>query len=811
MKKTALMSIVLACIMSGCTREPVEVVWTAGQYNAERNATEYTFTIRNLPKKAEKEGWALYFSQMPSVIRNIPGSGYIVEPVMANWHRIIPDPDCHTADPAAGQEVTVRYSATPVRRYSLAPEGVVLAAGSGRPEPVEFRAVFPEPPDDGEQVYEENSECTVTGPEPLSLIPMPKEVTGKDGRLRLEDGIKVMPSEDYGPEAAYLAGALKDMGLSPAGDSPAEITFVTCRDVQSDEGYSIDASASGKITVSARSASGAFYGAVTLLKLLRNSGGESLGCFHINDWPDLGYRGAMIDIARNFTSQPDLKKMIGLLSQYKVNTLQFHFCDDEAWRLEIEGLPELTSVGVFHGFGDEGRYLMPGYDGCIDPNDRTSTSNGYYTRAEFVDLLKFAASRHIKVIPEIESPGHGRAAIKAMEARYAATGDSSFLLSDPQDTSEYMSAQSYTDNVMNVAMESMYTFMSKVIDELISMYSEAGLVLDCVHIGGDEVAQGSWTGSPICRKFMEENGMTSSADLKAYYVDRMTELCSARGIRISGWQEMAMHIDSRLDDRLQPHIANIFCWSTVPGLGDHVPYTLAERGYNVVLSNVNNTYADMIYRDNPEERGHDWAGILNERMAFALQPYDVYKSMRHRADGSPADLGRAHTGKPALTDTSRISGVQTQCFTETVRSFDDLTSYMFPKILGVYERGWNARPEWSRMSGQEEETAFRKDFGAFYGRVTAQEMPYWASLGIAFHLPQPGLKSEGGKLMANSTVPDAEIRYTTDGSDPDMSSPLWTSAVDIPSDCTVRARLFHLGRHSSVTRLTIRTAGQSGM
>ena len=515
MKKTALMSIVLACIMSGCTRKPVEVVWTAGQYDAERNTAEYTFTIHNLPERAEREGWTLYFSQMPSVIRNIPGSGYIVEPVMANWHRIIPDPDCHTADPAAGQEVTVRYSATPVRRYSLAPEGVVLAAGSGRPEPVEFRAVFPEPPDDGEQVYEENSECTVTGPEPLSLIPMPKEVTGKDGRLRLGDGIKVMPSEDYGPEAAYLAGALKDMGLSPAGDSPAEITFVTCGDVRTDEGYSIDASASGKITVSARSASGAFYGAVTLLKLLRNSGGESLGCFHINDWPDLGYRGAMIDIARNFTSQPDLKKMIGLLSQYKVNTLQFHFCDDEAWRLEIEGLPELTSVGAFHGFGDEGRYLMPGYDGCIDPNDRTSTSNGYYTRAEFVDLLKFAASRHIKVIPEIESPGHGRAAIKAMEARYAATGDNSFLLSDPQDTSEYMSAQSYTDNVMNVAMESMYTFMSKVIDELISMYSEAGLVLDCVHIGGDEVAQGSWTGSPICRKFMEENGMTSSADLKA--------------------------------------------------------------------------------------------------------------------------------------------------------------------------------------------------------------------------------------------------------------------------------------------------------
>lgn len=797
----------LACIIAGCGRQIPEVTWTVGRYSPEYDAVEYTFTINGLPAEAREEGWTLYFSLMPSDIRNIPGSGYMVEPVMANWHRAFPTADS-TAD---RRQVSIRYYAPLISRYSMAPEGVALAAGSGRPEPVEFKAVFPAPADDGEQVYRENSRYDVTRPEPLSLIPMPKEVIAGDDSIPLGDGIKVMSSTEYGPVAAYLAGAIEDMGLSPAGDSPAEIRFVTGEDIRNDEGYSIEASASGEITVSAGSSSGAFYGAVTLLKLLRNRHGDSLGCFHINDWPDLGYRGAMIDIARNFTSQPDLKKMVDLLSQYKVNTLQFHFCDDEAWRLEIDGLPELTSVGAFHGFGDEGRYLMPSYDGCIDPDDSTSTANGYYTREEFVDLLKFAAARHIKVIPEIESPGHGRAAIKAMEARYAETGDSTFILSDPQDTSRYMSAQSYTDNVMNVAMESMYTFMSKVIDELASMYSEAGLVLDCVHIGGDEVADGCWTGSPIARKFMQENGMTSAADLKAYYVDRMTGLCAAKGIRINGWQEMALHIDRRLDSKVRPHIANVFCWSTVPGLGDHVPYALAERGYDVVLSNVNNTYADMVYRNNPEERGHDWAGILNEQMAFALQPFNVYRSMRYRPDGTMVDLDRIQEGKPSLRDSARIAGVQTQCFAETVRGFDDLTSYMFPKILGVYERGWNALPEWGRMSGQAEETVFRKDFGSFYGRVTAQEMPYWNAIGIAFHLPQPGLKFEDGRLLANSTVPDAEIRYTTDGSEPDMSSPLWTSAVDIRSDCTVCARLFYLGRHSSTTRLTIRTAGQSGM
>lgn len=124
----------------------------------------------------------------------------------------------------------------------------------------------------------------------------------------------------------------------------------------------------------------------------------------IQDYPDLLYRGQMLDIARNYTTVDHLKKLIDILSSYKLNVLQFHFSDDEGWRLEIPGLEELTAIGSRRGHTtDEKDWLYPAYDGGYDPYAATS-GNGYYTREEFIDLLRYAAERHVQVIPEIESP-----------------------------------------------------------------------------------------------------------------------------------------------------------------------------------------------------------------------------------------------------------------------------------------------------------------------------------------------------------------------------------------------------------------------
>ena len=228
-----------------------------------------------------------------------------------------------------------------------------------------------------------------------------------------------------------------------------------------------------------------------------------LEAMSIQDYPDLLYRGQMLDIARNYTTVDHLKKLIDILSSYKLNVLQFHFSDDEGWRLEIPGLEELTAIGSRRGHTtDEKDWLYPAYDGGYDPYAATS-GNGYYTREEFIDLLRYAAERHVQVIPEIESPGHARAAIVAMNVRYKKYIDTDpekakeYLLSDLQDTSRYVSAQAYTDNVMNVALPSTYRFMEKVIQEIVAMYKEAGAPLTTIHLGGDEVAKGAWMGSPL--------------------------------------------------------------------------------------------------------------------------------------------------------------------------------------------------------------------------------------------------------------------------------------------------------------------------
>lgn len=188
---------------------------------------------------------------------------------------------------------------------------------------------------------------------------------------------------------------------------------------------------------------------------------------NIQDFPRFSYRGVHLDVSRNFHSQESVFKMIDILAFYKINTLHLHLTDDEGWRIEIESLPELTRVGGQRGHTTkDAPALHPSYGSGPHPYAPQTYGSGYYTREEYIEILRYAHKRHITVIPEINLPGHARAAIKAMEARYEyfmSKGDekaaNEFRLIDPEETSEYLSAQLFTDNVVNVARESVYHFL----------------------------------------------------------------------------------------------------------------------------------------------------------------------------------------------------------------------------------------------------------------------------------------------------------------------------------------------------------------
>lgn len=529
----------------------------------------------------------------------------------------------------------------------------------------------------------------------------------------------------------------------------------------------------------------------------------------IRDYPDLAYRGQMIDIARNFTAPENLKKLVDIFASYKLNVLHFHFCDDEAWRLEIPGLEELTAVGSRRGHTtDESQCLYPCYDGGYDPDAKT-VGNGYYSREEFIDLLKYAAERHVRIVPEIESPGHARAAIVSMKARYNKYFETDpgkateYILSEPEDTSRYVSVQYYTDNLMNVALPSTYRFMEKVIQELNAMYQEAGLSLSTVHLGGDEVPRGVWMGSPKCQELMKEKGMTKAHDLSEYFITQMADVMQKNGLKFSGWQEVALGHTEEAHQQLRGQAAGVYCWNTVPG-SDEVVYQTANNGYPVILCNVGNFYMDMAYNGHPDERGLDWGGYVDESVSFSMLPFSIYRSLRVDMAGNPIDLNNAEKGKTALTEIGKkhIMGVQGQLFAETIRSFDGVEYLLFPKILGLAERGWNAHPVWENLSGVREQQAFNQALALYYEKISKSEMPYWAKHGINFRLPQPGLLVKDGNLYANVAIDGAEIRYTTDGSEPTAQSTLWKEPVKCGS-LVVKAKTFYQGKESLTIILNV--------
>ena len=629
----------------------------------------------------------------------------------------------------------------------------------------------------------------------------------------MEGKVALVFPENFAGEAKLLKEKLTGLyGLEVVGNASVKIVLeelLDRKEAVNDEYYTINIG-DNLIKISAATPHGIFNGTQTLLSMLKDKQTPYLlEAVSIRDYPDLAYRGQMIDIARNFTAPENLKKLVDIFASYKLNVLHFHFCDDEAWRLEIPGLEELTAVGSRRGHTtDESQCLYPCYDGGYDPDAKT-VGNGYYSREEFIDLLKYAAERHVRIVPEIESPGHARAAIVSMKARYNKYFETDpgkateYMLSEPEDTSRYVSVQYYTDNVMNVALPSTYRFMEKVIQELNAMYQEAGLSLFTVHLGGDEVPRGVWMGSPKCQELMKKKGMTKAHDLSEYFITQMADVMQKNGLKFSGWQEVALGHTEEAHQQLRGQAAGVYCWNTVPG-SDEVVYQTANNGYPVILCNVGNFYMDMAYNGHPDERGLDWGGYVDESVSFSMLPFSIYRSLRVDMAGNPIDLNNAEKGKTALTEIGKkhIMGVQGQLFAETIRSFDGVEYLLFPKILGLAERGWNAHPVWENLSGVREQQAFNQALALYYEKISKSEMPYWAKNGINFRLPQPGLLVKDGNLYANVAIDGAEVRYTTDGSEPTAQSTLWKEPVKCGS-LVVKAKTFYQGKESLTIILNV--------
>lgn len=807
-----LMVLFTGCKTSNEKKAPVALTWEMGASDIEPGYYENSFILKNTSKEPLTKDWAIYFSQLPRDVKQEGNPAVKVEVVNGNFFRMFPT-DAFTSL-APGDSMKITFLCTyKLDRNSHVPEGTYWLGLEGGPLPIALNALpLPSPEKmkgypDATKIYESNLRlANAPAMKQWDILPSVKNATFAEGNVVLEGKVALTFPKEFAGEAKLLKEKLSGAyGLQVVDKAPVTIALKPLADKKeavNDEYYTINIG-NDQIEISAATPHGIFNGTQTLLSMLKGKQTPyQLEAVTIQDYPDLQYRGQMIDIARDFTTPENMKKLVDIFASYKMSALHFHFSDDEAWRLEIPGLEELTSVGSRRGHTtDESENLYPCYDGGHDP-DAATIGNGYYSRAEFVDLLKYAAERHVRIIPEIESPGHARAAIVSMKARYNKyiktdpTKATEYLLSEPEDTSRYTSVQYYTDNVMNVGLPSTYRFMEKVITELATMYKDAGLTMTTAHLGGDEVPKGVWMGSPQCQKLMKEKGMTKAHDLSEYFITQMADIMNKNGLKVSGWQEVALGHSEQAHQQLRNQVAAAYCWNTVPG-SDEVVYQTANNGYPVILCNVGNFYMDMAYNGHPDEPGLDWGGYVDEATSFSMLPFSIYRSVRTNKAGDLIDLSNAEKGKTMLTEVGKqnILGVQGQLFAETIRSFEGVEYLLFPKLMGLVERGWNAHPAWESLAGTQEQQAFNQALALYYEKISGKEMPFWAKSSINFRLPLPGLIVKDGSLYANVAINGAQIRYTTDGTEPTAQSALWEAPVKCDAS-VIKAKTFYQGKES---------------
>jgi hexosaminidase len=746
-------------------------------------------------------GWSIYFNCMDGIVTGPLDGNLVLEQVGGGLFRVRPGPGFKGLP--AGRTLNVDYYyPNLVIKMARAPSGPYLVfdakpdAGQAisdyqllpatRPEQLK-RSLGKHTIVTAQDTYRSNAQIDVL---PLAalppIFPTPLDVNAGGGRLALQHAPQIIAEPGLQKEAEfaaalfdrYLPNAVTGHGAGEGDDGAVQPTLILSAakvaGQTSPEAYALTIAPAGRISIVGNSAAGVARGLQSLHDLLplplpqpARLSQIVLPELTVTDAPRFAYRGFQLDVARNFQPKEVVFKTLDLMAAYKLNTFHFHLTDDEGWRLEIAGLPELTSIGAVRGHSaKEGVRLPPAYGSGPDADD--SHGSGYFTRADYVEILRYAAARHIDVIPEIEMPGHARAAVKAMEARYRSMqkadpqAAAQYLLNDFEDRSVYRSPQEYTDHVINPGMESSYAFIDVVVEQVAQLYKEAGVPLRTMHMGGDELPNGAWEKSPASRALMQREKLADMADLWDYFYGRVAVILRKHGLYASGWEEMGARRTGAVqapNPRFAKRGFSLYVWNNTEGAEDFA-YRLANAGYDTVLAPVTNMYLDMAANPNPEEPGVNWGAYVDLNTVYDFVPLDYLKGA---------------SGKERLTEEGRrhIRGLEATLFTETVRDADRLDYLLMPRLLAVAERAWAADPAWATQGDAVKAAALHRAAWSGFVNVLGQRVLPRLDLergDVRYRIAPPGLIIDEGRVLANHVLPGLVLRYTSDGSAPTARS-----------------------------------------
>ena len=483
--------------------------------------------------------------------------------------------------------------------------------------------------------------------DPITVVPAPLVVRPSAGEPYVITGsttVVVDADEQLVPVAVLTADLLgrvsgRAVEIRYAGpDAPGVVRMRLVTDLPpGPETYRVVVG-DGRVRLEARTTDGLVHAVVTLRQLLRErpDGGVEVAAVHIEDAPRYPWRGLSLDVARHFVSVADLKVVMGLMGHYKLNVLHLHLTDDQAWRLDVPSRPELVRRSSAHSVdGDPG---------------------GHYAAADWDEILAFARARAIRVVPEIDVPGHVNAALHAY-------GE---LNPDGQPAAEYLGTDVGFSRLHD-DLPATHEFLIDVFGDLAEMTPGSH-----VHIGGDEV-------------------LTMDRDEYARLVRAAAAAVTAHGKRVVGWQEVASVPDLPAGTVVQ-------YWDT---RGDAEPFVAAARaGARILLSPAPRVYLDMRYGPG-FPLGQEWAGFVELRDAYEWEPEEL-------VEGLPPEA---------------VVGVEAALWTETLRTLDDLTTMLLPRLAAVAEVAWSA-PE-------------HRDYDDLVRRLRAHGR-HWDRTGLAWHRTPQG-------------------------------------------------------------------------
>jgi hexosaminidase len=521
-----------------------------------------------------------------------------------------------------------------------------------------------------------------------------------------------------------------------------------------DEGYILDVNTT-TITVNANKPAGLFYGMQSLLQLfpkeiespsIVKADWQVASC-HIMDYPRFGWRGLMLDVSRHFFSKADVKRYIDRMARYKYNVFHWHLADDEGWRVEIKSLPKLTQVGAC-------RVQRYGKWGNMDaPKDgEAATDCGFYTQEDIKEIVAYAATLHVQIVPEIDVPGHCSAAI-ASYPELCCTKDPSVKVTAGQKFAEWYGDGKFKmlhDNALNPSDEAVYTFLDKVFTEIAPLFP-----FPYIHTGGDECYHGYWENDAGCKAFMQKEGLKTTHELQSYFVKRVEKIVKSKGKKLIGWDEI-------LEGGLAPE-ASVMSWRGYAG-----GIEAAKLGHNVVMAPNDFVYTDLIQGD------------------AAVEPDATsYKKVR---------LKKAYDFEPVPdgVDAKYILGGEANLWTEKVPNIRHAEYMTYPRAWALADVYWSPK-------GSKNWDNFVKRMDNHFERSDVAERHYARSAYDAIVTA----KMNGNKLTAEvaTEINGLDIFYTIDNTTPDRFSTRYTQPVEIPEGNGVTLKVITYKNGKAVGRM----------